>query len=222
MYTLREFFKAVWEWLDTWDVRGDYVEFGVAAGHSLGLAWVGLRAARLDYLNDQEMMAILARRGRWPERRFFGFDSFQGLPAMEGVDANPVWRPGDYGCSRERVTANLESIGIPLTEVELVAGPFERTLRQREPRHYDIDRAALVVVDVDLYGSTVEALDFIAPALDTGSVIVFDDYFAFRGDPARGEARAFREFQERHPYLRFELWQQIELYERAYLTTRLE
>ena len=37
-----------------------------------------------------------------------------------------------------------------------------------------------------------------------GTVLVFDDWFCFCGDPERGERRAFRELRQRHPRLRFE------------------
>jgi len=47
-------------------------------------------------------------------------------------------------------------------------------------------------------------LEFALPFLTRGTVLVFDDWFCFCGDPERGERRAFREFRERHPRLRFE------------------
>jgi hypothetical protein len=40
--------------------------------------------------------------------------------------------------------------------------------------------------------------------LQKGTVVVFDDWFCFHGDPARGQRRAFSEFCLQHPFLRFE------------------
>jgi hypothetical protein len=36
-----------------------------------------------------------------------------------------------------------------------------------------------------------------------GTVIVFDDWYCFHGDPQRGEQLAWNEFRQRHPELRF-------------------
>ena len=41
-----------------------------------------------------------------------------------------------------------------------------------------------------------------------GSIIIFDDWFAFRGHPHRGERRAFDEWRQRHPELIFTPFQQ--------------
>lgn len=50
-----------------------------------------------------------------------------------------------------------------------------------------------------LYESTKLALAFIGPALQDGTVLCFDEYFAFRGSPRFDERRAFAEFLRDHP-----------------------
>jgi hypothetical protein len=65
-------------------------------------------------------------------------------------------------------------------------------------------KAAVIYVDCDLYLSTIPVLEFIVPFLQPGTVIVFDDWNCFLADPDKGERRAWREFRERHPALRFE------------------
>ncbi len=56
--------------------------------------------------------------------------------------------------------------------------------------------AHIVHVDCDLYVSTVPVLEFLAPLLGKGSVIIFDDWFSFYDEPdpwIHGEQRAFNE-----------------------------
>ena len=65
-------------------------------------------------------------------------------------------------------------------------------------------KAAVIYVDCDLYESTVPVLKFIKPFLQRGTIIVFDDWNCFHGDPDRGERRAFKEFMDKELRLKFE------------------
>jgi hypothetical protein len=62
-----------------------------------------------------------------------------------------------------------------------------------------IKQAAVVWIDCDLYESTVPALNFITDFVQTGTIICFDDFYCFRGDPNRGESKAFKEWLLRNP-----------------------
>jgi len=59
-----------------------------------------------------------------------------------------------------------------------------------------------VWIDCDLYSSTRTVLDFITPYLQYGTLLLFDDWFAFLADPNAGQQRAFREWLEKNPQLR--------------------
>ena len=67
------------------------------------------------------------------------------------------------------------------------------------PRLFLAERAALVHIDSDLYPSAREVLFGIEPILQDGTMLCFDDWFMYRGDPGKGEARAFREFLAERP-----------------------
>ena len=47
--------------------------------------------------------------------------------------------------------------------------------------------------------SAKQVLNGVAPILQDGALILFDDWFMYRGSPKKGEARAFNEFLEEHP-----------------------
>lgn len=79
---------------------------------------------------------------------------------------------------------------------DLVEGSFDETLPASIPSKYA--KAAVVHIDCDLYESTKTVFDAVAPALQDGTVALFDDWFHYRGNPNKGEARAFHEFLEAH------------------------
>ena len=54
-------------------------------------------------------------------------------------------------------------------------------------------------LDCDLYESTREALEYASPALQDGAMLMFDDWFHYRANPHKGQARAFSEFLAAHP-----------------------
>ena len=64
-------------------------------------------------------------------------------------------------------------------------------------------KAAVIYIDCDLYDSTVPVLEWVVDFLQVGTVIVFDDWYCFHGDPPRSEPVAWNEFRQRHPELRF-------------------
>ena len=114
-----------------------------------------------------------------PERRVYGFDSFEGLPEQ--------WREG--------FDAGAFSTEIPRFEepnVELVPGWFENSLPTFLQR---VDTPiALLHVDCDLYSSTRTVLQYLAPRLAAGAVVVFDEYLNYPGWQQH-EHRALREAQ---------------------------
>lgn len=60
----------------------------------------------------------------------------------------------------------------------------------------------LFLIDCDLYESTVPVLNFITDYLQNGTIFTFDDWYCFRGDPQRGEWRAFKEWLKNNPSIK--------------------
>jgi hypothetical protein len=139
-------------------------------------------------------------------RRFVGFDSFEGLPPSS--DAHARWQPRD--CAVNHSWHPLIEIGAAVTPAvtldlfaacgleapALHAGPFAETIGRVVPSAYPA--IALAHFDCDLYESTRDALALTAPAFQDGAMLMFDDWFHYRGNPHRGQARAFAEFLDQH------------------------
>jgi len=95
------------------------------------------------------------------------FDTFEGMPETSGADAD-VHSAGDFG------DTSLESVGkimAPFPFSTLRPGLIPDSLRGLESRRF-----SFVHIDVDLYKSTVDCLDFFYPRLVPGGIMLFDDY----------------------------------------------
>jgi hypothetical protein len=132
--------------------------------------------------------------------RFFGFDSFAGLPEPEGIDAgSDEFKRGDYACGYEMVTENLNNNGVDWSRTQLIQGYFDKSLKPALKTEYGMQRVAVALIDCDLYHSTVDVLNFLSDLLQEGSILMFDDWNCFDESDEKGERKAFREFLERHP-----------------------
>jgi len=120
---------------------------------------------------------------QWPKRRFFGFDSFRGLPTdWAGSRHSEV--NFDRGGKKPKVSSN----------VTLVEGWFDETLPSFLEAH--ADPIVFLHIDCDLYSSTKTVLDLTVARLAPGAVIVFDEFFNYKGYEQH-EYKAFFEWVER-------------------------
>jgi len=163
-------------------MEGDYLEFGVSIGTTMSAAYRFATLFRLDAMT------------------FYAFDSFQGLPEISGVDANGPceYHEGQYACGLEQFKKNLSRNGVDLRRLEFVEGWYDKTLNEQTRKRLRIKKAAVIWVDCDLYESTVPVLDFVTDYVQTGTIICFDDFYCFRGNPNRGESLAFKEWLARN------------------------
>jgi len=135
---------------------------------------------------------------------YVAFDSFEGLPEAAGIDRHPLWSAGSLRTAEEDLVRILTDHGMPPDQLITVKGFYDQSLTPELRDRLLPGKAAVIYLDCDLYASAVPVLEFVRPFLARGTVLVFDDWFCFHGDPERGERRAFREFRERHPDLVFQ------------------
>lgn len=165
-------------------INGWYFEFGSHTGRTMRAAWDAFHV-----LYD------------W---KYAAFDSFEGLPDLEEIDHMPIWHKGALKTSEEEFVRVVTAHGMPREKLVTVKGFYDMSLNHAARQQFLPERVAVVYVDCDLYLSTVPVLEFVKDFLQKGTVLVFDDWFCFYGDPQRGQRRAFSEFCRRYPNLRFE------------------
>lgn len=138
------------------DAPIDYLEFGVYQGDSI---------REFSKLNQD------------PASRFFGFDSFEGLPES--------WFNG-FGKGAFNLDGKVPEIVD--RRVSFVKGLFQETLPSFLKSYVRNNRTVLHI-DADLYTSTLFVLVNAHNILESGDIILFDDFL----DPM-GEFRAFFDY----------------------------
>ncbi|HXQ20712.1 MAG TPA: TylF/MycF/NovP-related O-methyltransferase [Candidatus Acidoferrales bacterium] len=191
-----EMFGCANEYIRFEAIEGDILEFGVFTGLSLAL------------------LAHTYQHNATPDlpRRVVGFDSFAGL--AKDQEGHARWKPTDGAVNHSwhpllpvgapvtpQVTLDLfAACQLPVPQLEV--GPYPETLPRAIGTKYA--KVALVHIDCDLYEATHDVLTGIEGVLQDGAMMLFDDWFHYRGHPGKGEARAFAEFLQQHPH-----WQAI-------------
>ena len=170
-----EFFAKTMRFLSFNQVKGDYLEFGCHGGMTFELA------------HKQKHLAGL-------NLKLYGFDSFKGLPKPNGIDVHIQWREGDFSINMKDFIEKLKMAGIKENEYVLIPGFYEDSLKINPPEKLGLKNAAFVYIDCDLYESTVPVLNYVLPVLQTGTIVAFDDFYCFNGDPERGGQLALKEF----------------------------
>lgn len=176
------FYRRTFDFLTDNRVVGDYHEYGCHRCRTFRMA-----------LTE-------ARRHNLSEMRFHAFDSFEGLPEPTSDTSVEIWKRGALTTSQEDFMTMVRQHGIYVDNVRTIKGFYGESLTRGLQREY-LDggrKIALVNIDCDLYESAVPVFDFIDPLLQEGAVIYVDDLFAgYKGNPRKGVARAFLEWQAR-------------------------
>jgi O-methyltransferase len=177
-------FDTIAGFVDDCRIEGDYLEFGSAGGSSL-----------IDIFDSMRPY------GRLAAIRFYIFDSFEGLPEPTGQDADKLRRyeKGQFACDLQTYRRKVQRAGVDLNRVTCIPGWYDKTLNDELKRKHPLKKAAVILIDCDLYESTVPVLDFITSYLQDGTVLIFDDWFSYKGRLDHGEAKAFTEWLARNP-----------------------
>lgn len=134
----------------TADVNGDILEVGVWRGGS-GAILAGAAA-------------------RWkPNSRVWLCDTFSGV--VKAGMHDPTYKGGEHSdTSRQAVVGLTSSLG--LSNIDVLQGSFpDETGSALEGR-----QIAFCHIDVDVYQSGADIMEWLLPRVSRGSVIVFDDY----------------------------------------------
>jgi O-methyltransferase len=122
------------------------------------------------------------------------------LPAGEAIRAAD-YDPGAFACSEPEFLRNIRQHGLDMDRVITVPGMYDVSLTQEVKARHQLKRAAMIFIDCDLYESTVPVLDFVTDLVDQGTIIIFQDWFRFKGSPSHGEQRACAEWLAKNPQL---------------------
>jgi hypothetical protein len=150
-------------------LQGSFIELGVTTGKTINF---------IAALN--------------PHQTIYGFDSFLGNPEEYKKD----------GQTYSKWTFGLKDPSQPpavLNNVKLIQGSFSESLPYFIEKYLKEEPIAFLHVDCDLYSSTNTALQLLGPHIRPGTIIVYDDFYAYSGYE-EFEYKAFMEFLELSGY----------------------
>jgi O-methyltransferase len=149
---------------------GDIVECGIWRGGNLFLA---------KKIQDKYLKGF--------KRKFYGFDTFEGMPKPsyhDGIKINEVYQSfknrnepwtkaslGDVKNSSEFFFSNVD-------DFSFIKGMVEDTLKDKKNLP---NKISLLRLDTDLYESTKIELNILYPLLVEKGVLIIDDYGDFQG-----------------------------------------
>lgn len=156
----------------------------------------------------------------------YGFDTFSGLPSLneydnEGIAMMPSFYAGNFkSMGRERVHDFVlaATSRMDVNALTLVEGIFSDTLP-----HFDKNLLAdkgpclIVNVDCDLYSSSADVFAFLEDIVTTGTWLLLDDYWHYRGSPKLGQRRAFDEWLSSSKRIGASLYSNYNGFSRAYI-----
>jgi hypothetical protein len=178
-----------------------YFEFGCHSGRTFSAA---VNAAGFFNMTNAE---------------FYAFDSFEGLPETK-PEEDGYFETGTFCTSRADFVRIVEKkTGIYLGDQYIVQGYYcdslTPALQARMPK------VGVVHIDVDLYSSTVDVLRFIQPLLVQGTLLVFDDWYAFPGGSLMGERRALIEFLSDNSGFAVEPWKAYSTFGQSFFVSKV-
>lgn len=120
-----------------------------------------------------------------PKRRYFLFDSFEGLPPADAIDgpAALAWQANTDGpryydnCKASIEWAEKAMAMSRATDYRIMKGWFDGTLPDFEPP----EPVAILRLDADWYESTLVCLRSLFRYMSKGGVVILDDYFTWDG-----------------------------------------
>ncbi|HKB44615.1 MAG TPA: class I SAM-dependent methyltransferase [Chitinophagaceae bacterium] len=147
------------------DLPINYLEFGVAEGYSF--RW-------------------FLKQNTNPESRFYGFDTFSGLPEDFGA-----YKKGAFN-------TNNRPPEIPDSRIKFYQGLFQQTV-PNFLLELNNKRRNVIMMDADLFSATLYVLASLAPFLKKDDIIFFDEFAV----PTH-EFKAFHDFIQSY-YINLEL-----------------
>jgi len=184
--TLKTFFEGCISKLQAMKGKevGDYLEFGVFNGSSLGSAYLTAKKMGLSSM------------------KFFGFDSFEGLPTGTD-DEHDILQKGFYRCPFEKTKECLTKRDVNPDEVVWVKGLYNETLNDETFSKIGYPKIGIVFIDCDTYSSSKTVFDFLAPLIVEPAIFCLDDWKLYDMDiKGTGEYKSFNEFLEKNRHIK--------------------
>lgn len=164
-------------------LEGNYIEFGVAHGHSMRSA---VEAERNTFSRTIGVKRV--------QRNLYGFDTFSLFQSASSLDEHATWEGNLYNQSLEKIRARFRKEA-NVFFVQCNAESLADGKHYVNQADFNIQgKSAIILFDMDLYSPTLSALRWAKQTFQVGTFLIFDEFFSFSGDANKGEALALSEF----------------------------
>ena len=157
------------------------------------------------------------------------FDAFDGADSVLvkidaegtiGQNEDGIFETGTFNTSKLEFKKLIKrKTGLNLNDSNVISGFYSESLtgdmQQKMPK------VGLVHIDVDLYSSAIEVLEFIKPLIVKGTVLVFDDWYCFPPGSSKGESGAMDEFKKKYPGFEIEEWKSYSTFGKSFFVKNL-
>jgi hypothetical protein len=151
-----DIYKYFWE--ITKDIPGEVADIGFGYGHS---------ASIFSFLAEEQ-------NGLISNKNIYYFDSFKGFPEPIKFDRsprNPFYGDFNHRSLKEAKKQIEEFTGKNISDKFFIEGFVENTVPSFPKIHF-----SLINLDTDMYDSHRIVLENFYPLLNSGGVLIFDDY----------------------------------------------
>lgn len=131
-------------------IEGDVVELGCYVGES-----------------SKYLMKTLVETSS--NKKFYVYDSFEGLPELSKFEENTGWRPGTLKTTQDVLIGNFEKNNLPLPTI--TKSWFKDIPEDKLP-----EKISFAFLDGDFYTSIYESLEKIWDRVSDGGIICVHDY----------------------------------------------
>jgi len=153
-------------------IKGDYCEYGVWDGYNFRFV--------LEYFKDNT-------------RTYRAFDSFKGLPKLSDKEKeNTTFKEGDYSYPFNKFLRNVNHRRFG-NLIKTYPGWFKDTLK-----HDDYYKISIALIDCDIASSAREVLNHLTSRIQKGTILIFDDWYCYAGQPNQGVASEFYKWTEKN------------------------
>ncbi len=191
----RRMIKEAFKKIAAWNITGSYLEFGTYKGQSIVFAY-------------EEKEIVFGSTTNSGINTIYAFDSFQGIKGIVSEEEAGPFSEGSYSALYSDYLSYLKKHGVPMDRVVTTPGFFQDSLTEKLQSEIlqSSPVAAVINIDCDVYYPALLALNFTAPMLRQGSIVLFDDWYSYALDSRKGEFRALNEFLEKNKHLEFIFW----------------
>ena len=172
----------------------DYDELSVIIREADAQISKGLQGAFVElgcYTGTTSLFLMRLLQSKKAHNKLHAYDSFEGLPTKVTADSSPAgeqFTAGELKASKQQFIKHFKQAGLPLPIIH--KGWFEELTSEDMPT-----TISFAFLDGDFYTSIASSLTVVTPRLQTGAVILIDDY---SNEALPGARRAADEWARGH------------------------